>query len=297
MDIPFLDTTVDDIIRPQNPQPSVRGDGTRWRAIQPGRTAVFTRNIIKWLVPEVGIVEMYINPQSIKYVQRKDIKETRTKGGYVSNYWGEELMTLSISGTTGTSGIEGINVLEDVYRAEQMAFDPYALAMAAQRDKEAQDEWSFMGDLGGLMNDVNGMISNALNTGSPVNTRSTPTLADLAFSVEMYYSGWTFRGYFTDFSVTESADNIGMFNYDMNFKVTQRRGVRTNFFGWHRSATNGPSDSDPNYGVPHSYSGLSNTRINNIPPEQRSGTTINEALEWAGRGIADVTGDIFGGIF
>jgi len=244
--------------------PSSSGDGTRQNRIRPNRTAHHTRNMVKWFLPETGIVDMYINPENIVTSDKKIITNQRTKGGFVLQYWGEDLTTLSIKGTTGSSGVEGINVLFDIYRAEQVAFDPFALALAAALDRN-QSRDSLLGDspgsiLGGLTasvgEDILDMTANALESGSTSPTRPTPTLASLAFSVEMYWSGWTYRGYFMDFVLTESAQKLGMFDYSMTFMATQRRGFRSNFLGWHRSPVSGPSNSDPTLGVPHSLSQL-----------------------------------------
>lgn len=229
------------------------------------RVAVNTRKLMRWLVPEMPIVEMYINPQSVNYNYSKQITETRTKGGFVLQYWGENLTDLSISGTTGTSGIEGINVLNDVYRNEQLMFDPYALALQAQVDSQAQSDSNF--DIfGGALssNSANGadssisQISNILTgkTTPSTGTRSRPTLASMAFTVELYWSGEVYRGFFKDFKVTEAANNLGMFDYNMTFRVTQKRGFRQNFLAWHRSATSGPSNSSPQYGTPYSFGAL-----------------------------------------
>jgi hypothetical protein len=81
----------------------------------------------------------------------------------------------------------------------------------------------------------------------------------LALGIEMYYSGWVFRGYFESMSVTESAERIGMFDYDIAFTVTQRRGYRTNFMPWHQSAIDGPSDWKT---IPHSFSDLLPSDVN-----------------------------------
>ncbi len=233
------------------------GYSTRQSRIPNERVAVSGRKLIHWLVPEGPLVQMYINPQNIRINNKKIITPTRTKGGFVIQYWGEDLGTLSLSGTTGTSGIEGINVLHDIYRNEQIAFDPYALSAAAKQEQD-----TFSGDIFGLdsalssgENFVSSLIGASQASGAGV--RPSPSLASLAFTVEMYWSGEVFRGYFTEFSVTESADQIGIFNYDIGFTFTQKRGYRQNFFGWHRSATSGPSNSDPLVGTPHSYGSLS----------------------------------------
>ena len=131
--------------------PSTTGLGTRSGRLPVRRSAVKGRKTIHWLVPEGPIVQMYINPQNIRYNYSKNIENQRTKGGFVIHYWGENLTVLNLSGTTGTSGIEGINVLYDVYRNEQLAFDPYALFQSA---RQQQDTYS--GDVFGLGADLIG---------------------------------------------------------------------------------------------------------------------------------------------
>ncbi len=242
--------------------PTISGYGTRQSRIVNNRPAVNTRNLMRWLVPEQPIVEMYINPQSVSYDYSKQITEQRTKGGFVLQYWGENIIGLTISGTTGTSGIEGINVLNDIYRNEQLMFDPYALFLQAQRDKQEQEELlPVLPNTGitGVAADIGALLlgTDQAQAGLPTSTRSRPSLASMAFSVELYWSGEVYRGFFKDFKVTESANNLGLFDYVITYRATQKRGFRQNFLGWHRSATNGPSNSNPIYGTPHSFSGIS----------------------------------------
>ena len=118
--------------------PPPPGNQVRQSTIANGRDASAVRNMVKWFLPEAGIVEMYINPKNIKYNYKKHIgAPTRTRGGFLLQYWGEELGTISINGTTGSSGVEGINVLEDIYRSEQVAMDALALASEAARDRDS----------------------------------------------------------------------------------------------------------------------------------------------------------------
>jgi hypothetical protein len=245
--------------------PSVFGYGTRQSRLTNNRAATDARHVIHWLVPEGPIVQMYINPQSITTPYTKAINSVRTKGGFVLQYWGEELTPLSIQGTTGTAGIEGINVLYDIYRNEQLAFDPYALYLESQVNQEVL--------VGNVLND--GILTagtdyiSALINGPqaliPSANRNPPSLAALAFSVEMYYSGEVYRGYFKEFQITERAENLGMFDYTISFVATQKRGFRQNFLAWHRSATSGPSNSDPIHGRPYSFGSLINPNPG-IPP-------------------------------
>lgn len=255
--------------------PSATGLGTRTGRLPAERQATPTRKLIHWLVPEGPIVQMYVNPNRIVYNDNKSIERARTKGGWVLQYWGEELSTLDISGTTGTSGIEGINVLRDLYRNEQIAFDPFALFLAQRRKRE-----TLTGDVFGTTSAlfdaespqeagetfVNALVG-ASQQAFPQPAAQRPTLASLAFQVEMFWSGEVYRGYFENFTVTEAADNLGMFDYSTTFVVTQKRGFRQNFLGWHRSPVLGPSNSNPEFGPPHSFGSLVEGNIN--PPQRQ----------------------------
>jgi hypothetical protein len=246
-----------------NVAPSVSGFGTRQSRLPNNRPATTRRHLMRWLVPEQPIIQMYINPNNLKTDYKKIISKVRTKGGYVIQYWGEDLTTISMSGTTGTSGIEGINVLYDIYRNEQLMFDPYALFLQAERDR-AEEEDTFndlIGGNGSLIGEVGSFLQSTKQSGVPNVSRAKPTLASLAFTVELYWSGEVYRGFFENFSITERADNLGLFEYNINFTVTQRRGFRQNFLGWHRAATSGPSNSNPIVGTPYSFGGSATSYV------------------------------------
>lgn len=248
--------------------PSVSGWGTRQSRVPNNRFGTSTRQIMHWLVPEGPIVQMYINPQSMAVREKKIINPTRTKGGFTIQYWGEDLIHITLTGSTGTSGKEGINVLRDVYRNEQLAMDPYALFLASQQSAAQQGLTGQVGTgvgdflsnkIGGVGGAIAGSIGGDLaqlalgNTSSTGFTRPRPTLAYLATTVELYFRGEVYRGYFESFDVTESTNTLGIFDYSIQFTATQKRGFSQNFLPWHRSATTGPSNSDPNFGQPYSY--------------------------------------------
>lgn len=210
------------------------------------------RQTISWRVPGLGKVEMYINPQSLRLVEKKVIKTQRTKGGYIVQYWGEELSTISLAGTTGASGIEGINILRQVYRAEQDSFQQVAATLA-----DRFQEYTSGASLGGLINQASkmsagGVEGSLVNTlvGGAANLPLLPTLGSLAVAVEMYYQGWVFKGFFTSFSIEESVNiGPGIFNYTLEFTVLDRRGVRSNIMSYNRS----PAALDPTTGRPIGY--------------------------------------------
>lgn len=239
---------------------SADGNGLPSSKVKSHKNSRLKRNIITWFVPEFGTIRMYINPSAISYVHKKIINKDRTKGGYTLQYWGEELGQLHISGTTGSSGIEGINVLYEIYRAEQYAMDSVGLSLAANNASQPNLLSSLLdtgsdtsGLLDGAIGSVAGAVGSLLGMGA-ANTalvaNNITSLAQLAFGVEMYYNGWVYRGYFENMTVNERADNF-LLEYDMNFTVTQRRGYRQNYFPWAKSAIDGPSQ----YTSPPSFSG------------------------------------------
>jgi len=217
------------------------------RAIPSNKAEYGVRRMLKWLVPERGIVEMYINPQNITINKKKAITPQRTKGGFVIQYWGEDLTTISISGHTGTSGIEGINVLDAVYRGEQIAFDIVALEESA---KLKDEEDSFINvAIPGLTEVTNFLDSIEETPGSQIEI-PIPTLGYYASTIEMYWMGEVYRGFFTDFSITEDVSQLGLFKYSINFTATQKRGFRRNYLPWHKTPLAGPSNHDT---VPFTY--------------------------------------------
>jgi len=268
-----------------NTLPSPGGAQVRQAKVPNYRLATATRNMVRWFLPELGVVEMYVNPQSIKYTDTKSISApVRTRGGFIIQYWGEELGKVSINGTTGSSGVEGINVIYDIYRNEQLAMDPLALASEAARDQASlstgvfdsiKGSGSLLSGIGNAVgagvNSLFNQVNSVLKTGNVDPLQPKPTLASLAFQTEMYWSGWVFRGYFTSMTVNESVDHIGSFDYSLEFTVTQKRGLRLNFMPWHRSAVNGPSNSDPGFGTPYSFSTLQDpTPKRSVSQQQQS---------------------------
>lgn len=259
---------------------SADGNGLPYTKAKTYEDSRITRKTITWFIPEFGTVRMYVNPSSIRYNFKKLINTTLTKGGYTLQYWGEDLPTLTISGTTGGAGVEGINVLYEIYRAEQYAFDTTGLVISSNNAAQnlATDGFnaignaisSSVGGVGGSLlgtglfggNATNGgggtvqtagLLGSVLGLNSPtsslVGTNYT-TLAQLAFTVEMYHDGWVYRGFFENFDFTEKSDTY-LWDYNLNFKVTQRRGYRTNYFPWHKNPAQGPSQ----YTTPLSFSG------------------------------------------
>lgn len=205
------------------------------------------------------MIPCYISPQTVKVNEKKLIKETFTKGGYFVEYWGEDLPVLNVSGTTGSGGIEAIEILRAVYRNEQIQMEEVLRERAREisnaADTTLQDTSSSnvgTGIVSALDSLFENGVSEILDGAKSVVEEITsifddsveeqtnpvtliPSLATFAVSVDLYMQGLKYRGYFSDFMVNESAENPGIFDYSFTFKVLRRSGRRNNFMPWHRN--------------------------------------------------------------
>jgi len=227
-------------------------------------SSISDRNVIHVFLPNVGVFKFYINPSDIVYSFPKVITPTATKGGYSINYWGENLGTLNINGNTGSSAVEGINALNEAYRSEQYAIDKTGLLLSQQNYTNIADVTAknIIDSSASILGGDNSSIQNILGLGSSLlgansNTQISqipdpPSLAESAFGVEIYYSGWVFRGYFTSFSFTERNDNF-LYTYNLGFSITQRRGYRYNYLPWHKSPNGEPGNSPYSFEDDGSY--------------------------------------------
>lgn len=237
------------------------------------REAEFKRELLTWRTPHLGYVEMYINPKMLRIEDRKDISTARTKGGFVIQYAGEALTVITLSGNTGSSGIEGINILHSVYRAEQEAFEGVAIALDERLSAMQFDTVLNSINIGARFDLTLGALDSVRGNGRPM-----PTLASLATNIELFFQGVLYRGYFKSMSVDENGDNAGIFNYSITFEAYGKQGVRRNFTAWHKQPYL-PVNAGGSNVNPHSFSGLTEptevTTVSNLFTE----TPIQQASE------------------
>lgn len=210
------------------PPDARRSDLVAQGVIDTPQVGKIVRELLTWRTPHRGYVQMYINPQQMSIDNVKDITPVRTKGGFVIQYAGENLTQINLSGTTGSSGIEGINVLETVYRAEQEAFEGIA------RGLEERLSVIQMGSITGLSSFLDPNLLQIASDSIQNFGRPQPTLASLAANIELFFQGVLYRGFFNKFSVVEEAPESGHFRYQISFVAYAKQGVRRNFMPWHR---------------------------------------------------------------
>jgi hypothetical protein len=241
---------------PTNPQ--ALGANNLSNIIAGPQEAEYTRQMLTWRTPHLGYVQMYINPQNMTIQEAKDITSSRTKAGFVVQYAGEKLTKISISGTTGTAGMEGINILEQVYLAEQFAFEPIAEALersVSSAELLALFKGTFSvraAGIGSANAEQGAFIDNFLSQSTAdavldILQQPFPTLASLAASIEMFFQGVNYKGYFESFRVEENGQYPGHFNYSMEFTAYAKQGTRRNFMPWHKQPSapadwNGPNN-------------------------------------------------------
>jgi hypothetical protein len=252
---------------------------------------MFKRETIKFLIPtslaslgdsgvsDREIIPLYINPSSIQTNYTKNISETQTIGGFIIQYWGDRITTMSIGGTTGSGGIEAINILYGIYKSEQIQFKNILLKRQSDLAKEIAEEQKAAqarGNISGLQafDQVlfNGAFSNFANglsetmdffksavAGNDSSYNRTvnllPTLSAFAVSIDMHFQGKVFRGYIDSMNVNENASSPGHFDYTIQFKALKEYGVRNNFMPWHTNPRNeaGKPIQKPKVGANSNY--------------------------------------------
>jgi hypothetical protein len=230
---------------------------------------MFKRETIKFLIPtnmssiltnSVGdrkVVPLYINPSNIQTSYSKNISETQTIGGFIIQYWGDRITTMTIGGTTGSGGIDAINVLYDVYKSEQTSFRNMMIVRSQQLKNSIRDSLGETEDTNalalqaldqvlfdGAFSEISNGVSETMDffkksiTGEQLSEQNNPlqlmpTLSAFAVSLEMHFQGKISRGYIESMSVTEEGANPGHFNYTIQFKCLKEYGERSNFMPWH----------------------------------------------------------------
>lgn len=138
--------------------------------------------------PTVILPPLYfhINPQNFDIAYSKKINRYQTFNAYVEEYWGEELDTVTCSGSTGgfiskDLGLDGIN------KAKTSSFFKFQDILDVYRNN------------GNIYNDQGRVLKKG--------------------KVVMFFDPGTYFGYFESFSYTETINNPFRFNFNFTFKV------------------------------------------------------------------------------
>jgi hypothetical protein len=104
-----------------NPLFAAQREADALMAIKQRRPVVFeyVKRMVKdktgKFIPEWESISMYINPESLNISTQKIKSKQVTRGGIYYHHYGDDHWNISINGTTGLSGMKGIEVLERIY--------------------------------------------------------------------------------------------------------------------------------------------------------------------------------------
>jgi hypothetical protein len=203
-----------------------------------------------WELYDGTFIEMYVNPQSVTMQANKKIQATRTKGGFMVQYWGDELVVMNISGTTGSSGIEGIEILYDLFQSELLPpkrLDELSYNFAASPNAQAANEVA---------------SKNKVNQFSNKDLARRADLVSRATNVVLWYGTKRYYGFFTSFGVTELASSPGEYTYQMTYTIWKTVGRDKNYMPWHRTPAplsnglSGVPENDGNVSIYEIQSGI-----------------------------------------
>ena len=143
---------------------------------------------------------MFINPTNLDFSYTQLVTETRTLGGFVQEFWGEQLSTLSASGQTAMFYNNGGLTNKDARISESYQNFIRLVNIYKNNGKDYSDERNTLA----LKRNPNKIVS--LGT------------------VRMVYTTKEYEGFFENFTIKELAEKPYNFEYDFSFKITRTVG-------------------------------------------------------------------------
>lgn len=156
------------------------------------------KNAIVWRIeglretpPELT---MLVNPTNLTLNYQPLINETRTRGGFIQEFWGEQLTSLSATGRTA------------------MFYDDDGIT---NRNSRATESYAEFIRLVNIYKNNGKDYTNETTLASKAN----PNRISSYGSVIMTYMNSQHKGYFENFVFKEDATKPFYFEYDFNFKI------------------------------------------------------------------------------
>lgn len=176
------------------------------------------------VLPEDAKMVLHVNPRTMAISYQRQVERIQTRGGYVEQHWGDGPQSISFDQATGGfmrlyAGMS--NITSPKYggtRRETIAYDKYL-----------------------------DMLALFHNNGSIYDSRGNIVFQGI---VKCTFDGGVWTGWFTNFSVTESADKPYMFELSTGFEVheeiqTWRSTLPSSALGLERSGTVGFEAGQP----------------------------------------------------
>jgi len=173
-----------------------------------GGTKVDLTHLNAWLaIPDVVLL---VNPTSLEWSMANRVQETRTRGGFLQEFWGSELDTLTASGKSAvayvasqgadqgggltirdlrrdSAGYRNLRRLVDIYRSNGVIYGMRAMGNYAVGRDEEKPAYRKTLLYGGY--------------------------------VDIFYDGVTYSGFFENFEVRESGEAPFWLDWSFTFKV------------------------------------------------------------------------------
>lgn len=191
-----------------------------------GGTKVRPAHLNAWLsVPDVILL---VNPASLEWSLENTVQETRTRGGFMQEFWGSELDTLTASGTTAAAYVASFS---------PSLVGPPAPATPTERQGGGLTIRDLRSNSAGYRNlrrlvDVyrsNGIIygMRAMGNYAVGNGPEKPAFRKALLYggyVSILYDGVTYRGFFENFEIREAGDAPFWLEWNFTFKVESHVG-------------------------------------------------------------------------
>jgi hypothetical protein len=236
--------------------------------------------------PEIVLL---INPESLSFSTSKKINSQYTRGGYVTEEWGNMQENLQFSGRIGGFYVlnpqidfSGLNRYERskspsfknlmnlfmMYRNNGMIYDNTTKASEGNKSNKLIRNKK----LASVNNRIPKMIKKAKNR-----------IVDIG-DVYLNYDGIIYRGSFDEFSIEESADSPYTLSYKFGFTVRSRREINKRPELVYTQNSNDPRDSSVNRDAANRIQKFKET-VNNISTSEIQANSTNRTVD----GVSSIT--------
>lgn len=157
---------------------------------------------------KIPTLRMLVNPANLDFTYTPLINETRTLGGFIQEFWGEQLTTLSASGKTA-----------------MFISSEKGLTNKDSRTTEAYQY--FMSLLNIYKNNGKGYFTKFEDSASRANSTKISSFGNII----MNYDNKQYDGYFESFNYTEDALLPFNLEYSFNFKIIKIFGQKELNYG------------------------------------------------------------------
>ena len=174
-----------------------------------GKTKVELTHLNAWLsIPDIILL---VNPKNLDWTMNNTVHETRTRGGFLQEFWGSELDTLAASGQTAVAY---------VMRNDQKSQGGGLTIRDLRSDSAGYRNLRRLVDIyrsNGVIYGMRAMGNYA--TGSEKERPAYRKTLLYSGCVNILYDGVTYSGYFESFEVREAGDAPYWLDWSFTFKV------------------------------------------------------------------------------